>query len=208
MRKILLKLIVLGSSSALMGMGSERGYQLSYGPDAPLPEMELEIARPAMVRPEIWQGLSPWLRSRFTVDADDGELGLSLYRQGAGDEHLGLVIRMLPQEMKGAIRILDLRENGLSTLPLEIAELSNVHTINATHNPLVNLPREIMQLSHLFTLYVDPRYANALLYGAPGSMREWLSTKINQRANPKNSRWLAEISEAAAIDRQRREDID
>ena len=66
------------------------------------------------------------------------------------------------QEMRQYERFCDLSRRGLTALPTEIAQLTNLKQLRLSGNQLTALPAEIAQLTNLQTLWLSRNQLTAL----------------------------------------------
>ena len=72
------------------------------------------------------------------------------------------VLQIIEQAAREKATELYLNNNQLSSLPLEISQLSNLKTLSLYNNQLNSLPPEISQLSNLTRLYLDSNQLSSL----------------------------------------------
>lgn len=140
--------------------GSHRSttHTVTY-PPIPMPAPEFtpyQAARElrAMPVPE-WLTADQWERMTVSLEANSGDT-LRLGATNLTSEQLRRIIVFLPEILRDSIKILDIPNNQLTTLPPEIATLRNLRAIYIYGNQIANLPEEITHLNHLTELLIDP----------------------------------------------------
>ena len=133
------------------------------------------------------QGLGPWFKVRQLTFGDrvvlkaTGQIGfLEIRPEGQRDERVYQEALQRILEMKGTDAIeLDLSEFGLTELPSEIGQLTNLQELDLIWNDLTSLPPEIGQLENLQELYLGGNYLTSLPpeIGQLSNLQElWLSS--------------------------------
>ena len=69
------------------------------------------------------------------------------------DDPALILVREISSQTYSHVSELDLGNRGLSTLPVEICQLTQLTKLNLAHNALSTLPAEFAALSHLRTLF-------------------------------------------------------